>query len=84
MCLILCLGVQLKNENKLDEMVSMMEHLEEYVPHIRTEKTIALVDPENAEPDTIVTDHFHQILLGGDQLTCTWLMEHNGFIRIHG
>ena len=64
------LGVILKNENQLEGMVSIMETLEKYVPCTRKSYTVPSADGDGAEPDTIETDHFNQILFGRDQLTC--------------
>ena len=61
------LGVYLKNENVLDEMVSIMEDLHTYVPTIH--KRVEITTPGKTEPDTIDDFKFHPILFGGDQLT---------------
>lgn len=61
------LGVYLKNENKLDEMVSIMETLQQYVPHVRKTTTVQVHGSE--EQETFHQDHFSHILFGGDQLT---------------
>ena len=65
------LGVILKNENKLEGMVSIIETLEEYVPNIQKSQTVPSHDDDSSQPDVIETDHFHHILFGGDQLMCT-------------
>ena len=61
------LGVYLKNENVLDEMVSIMEDLHTYVPTIH--KRVEITTPGETEPDTIDDFKFHPVLFGGDQLT---------------
>jgi L1 cell adhesion molecule like protein len=60
------LGVDLKNENKLDEMCEIMDRLHKYVPTIRSEECIVL--PDGSEIQTIKTDVW-ETLFGGDQLT---------------
>ena len=60
------LGVILKNENKGDEMVDIMAYLHQYVPSINcSEKKVI------STGETILEEKakFHQILVGGDQLT---------------
>ena len=57
------LGVLLKNEVKHENMVSIMDHYQEYVP---TKSTKELYSDPNSD-ETI--DEFHHILFGGDQLT---------------
>ena len=47
------LGVLLKNETNHDDMISIIKHLQQYVPHHTTD----------------AVDVIHQILLGGDQLS---------------
>ncbi len=58
------MGVYLKDEYKLDEMVDAMRLLHEYVPTVTTKETMEIPDEEVFE-----VDHFHHILFGGDQLT---------------
>lgn len=60
------LGVQLKNENKCDEMVDIVESLQEYVPMRKTSKQQQL---STGEISTVIDTYCHRILLGGDQLT---------------
>lgn len=62
------LGVILKNENVLEEMVAIMEKLQYYIPHKR--KTTSVPVPGKAdEHESVHHDSFHHILFGGDQLT---------------
>ena len=60
------LGVQLKNENVIEDMVEIMTEVQRYVPTISQS-----VDVEVAGESTVTVkaDHFHNILFGGDQLT---------------
>lgn len=61
------LGIIQKNENKIDEMVTILSNLQQYVP--LAQKMVELeVDGED-EPEQLTIDRFHTILLGGDQLT---------------
>ncbi len=57
------LGVILKNENNLDEMISIVEELHKYVPTRGGEMT----DPVTGKQKGI--DQLHCLLFGGDQLT---------------
>ena len=57
----------LKNENILDEMCSIMEELQAYVPTIH--EKVNVVTPGERDPDIINKYNFHRILFGGDQLT---------------
>lgn len=62
------LGVLLKNENIIEDMVSIMETLQSYVPHVR--KTTSVPVPgKDGEHEQAHHDFFHHILFGGDQLT---------------
>lgn len=61
------LGVYLHNENKLDEMVIIMEKLQSYVPSITTTKRVEV--GSTGDILDLESDIFHQVLLGGDYLT---------------
>ena len=64
------LGVFLKDENKLDEMVDISDDLHKYVTTVRTTQEVEVTSTgETTQTKTIHTDHFNHILLGGDQLT---------------
>eukprot|EP00731_Ephydatia_muelleri_P034686 Em0072g4a len=65
------LGVLLKNENKLDDMMDILDGLHKYVPSIRTIQHFEDPEDTSGEPEVtdIEIDHFCQILIGGDQLT---------------
>ena len=64
------LGVFLKDENKLDEMVDILDDLHKNVPTVRTTQDVKVTSTgETTQTKTIHTDHFNHILLGGDQLT---------------
>lgn len=60
------LGVQLKNENVLEEMVEIMSHMQEYVPTLSKMLDLEVTGESSIR---VKADHFHNILLGGDQLT---------------
>ena len=57
----------MKNENKHDDMISIMEHLLQYVPAVTVEESV--VDPESNETVSIISQKLHHVLFGGDQLT---------------
>lgn len=62
------LGVLLKNENIIEDMASIMESLQNYVPHVR--KTTSVPVPgKSGEYEQVHHDFFQHILFGGDQLT---------------
>lgn len=61
------LGIQLKDENKLEEMVDIMKHHHDYVPMKEQEFRVDV--PESDEHENIKTETMHKILFGGDQLT---------------
>ena len=61
------LGVLLKNENKVDEMVDVITHLHDYVPTVT--KTGNVMVPGCEQPKSVLLQNFHHILLGGDQVT---------------
>ena len=48
-------------------MVSIMEHLHQYVPTIHGEERADI--PGTEDHITLQVDEFHHILMGGDQLT---------------
>ena len=61
------LGVLQRNENKMEDMCDIMDKLHEYVPSKPVIESFSLFADE---PDVEFDDEiFHQILLGGDQLT---------------
>ena len=61
------LGVLQRNENKLDQMCEIMDKLHDYVPAKQVVETFDIFrDDSPVEMEEYV---FHQILLGGDQLT---------------
>lgn len=60
------LGIILRNENKLDEMTEIMEHLHKYVPFETCAEQFQLASGEEL---TIASNKMHHILIGGDQLT---------------
>ena len=60
------LGIQLHNENKLDEMSKILEKFHQYVPTEPSEGTITLPDDTTRSIDNTL---FFQLLMGGDQLT---------------
>ena len=59
-------GVQLHNENKLDEMCLIMDHLQQYCPFYSMPDVIQLPDGQNIPTNKVKA---WEILLGGDQLT---------------
>lgn len=61
------LGVLVKNENKYEDMISIMEHNHQYVPTTTTNLEIEL--PAVDEKLKVEKTEFHTILFGGDQLT---------------
>ena len=61
------LGVLQRNENKMEDMCDIMDKLHEYVPSKPIRESFPLFADE---PGVEIDDEiFHQILLGGDQLT---------------
>lgn len=64
------LGVILKNENLLNEMVEILDELHKYVPMKQTTQEFDLVHQyDEVEHVSVKVYHFHHILLGSDQLT---------------
>ena len=63
----------LKNENVLSEMVEILDELHKYVPTKQTTQTTLDVEVVHGQDEvehlSLTVDHFHHILLGGDQLT---------------
>ena len=57
----------LHNENKLDEMCEIMEELQKYVPSCTCQVKHPL---PNGDSYIVEEQAVHQILSGGDQLTC--------------
>jgi len=57
----------MKNENKNDEMVSILECLQCYAPTLQAVDSV--IDPETNEAVTITSQQRHWLLIGGDQLT---------------
>ena len=61
------LGIIMKNENKIDEMVSIMSTLQQYVPIRQLSASVAV--PGSSDLEAIDVELLHKTLLGGDQLT---------------
>ena len=59
------LGITMKNENKIDEMVQILSSLHKYVPSTR--ETLEVEVEGEEEPDQLTVNHFHSILFGGDR-----------------
>ena len=57
----------MKNENKLDEMVDILDDLQRYAPS--TLKTRDVPVPNTNEVRSLKEIAFHRLLFGGDQLT---------------
>ena len=64
------LGVYLKNEKKLSDMVDILHDLHKYVPMMRTTEFCDIAGPSGGcmGVEEINICHFHHILLGRDQL----------------
>ena len=61
------LGVQLQNENQLEQMANILEEVhEKYVPTLPSEGSVTLPDGSSRMYDNTT---FHKLLFGGDQLT---------------
>ena len=56
------LGFILKSETKTEEMVSICEDLQGYVPTISTEYAVEV--PGESEEYQVTADNFHYVLLG--------------------
>ena len=65
------LGVFLRDENKLDEMVDLLEELQQYVPLTLSAKDVKVSNSEDQSEESVILQeaHIHQILFGGDFLT---------------
>ena len=61
------LGIIMKNENKVDEMVSIMSSLHQYLPMRQLSGSVAV--PGSSDLETVDVELLHKTLLGGDQLT---------------
>lgn len=61
------LGILPKCENKYEDMISIMEHAQQYVPS--STKNVEIDLPAIEEKLSIHVTEFHKVLFGGDQLT---------------
>ena len=57
----------MKNENKKDDMVDIMTHLHQYVPTLKYSEHVPI--PNSEESINVQKAVFHNIFIGGDQLT---------------
>ena len=57
----------LKNENKKEDLISIMKSLHSYVPTTQYQKEYHIATDEVDVCDEFL---FHKVLFGGDQLTC--------------
>lgn len=75
------LGVHLKNENVLSEMIDIVDELHKYIPKTSTNQTfIHCAEGGNIAPITLQIDHFNHILVGGDQLTVARIRGSQGIL----
>ena len=65
------MGVILKSEQKMEGMVEIMEHLQQYVPLKTTEHSYELPDVDG--PVTVKLDDFHYVLFGRYHSTRTFM-----------
>ena len=56
-----------KNENKYEDMMDILQHLQGYVPVKDVKREMKI--PGSDEPVTVDDRHFATTLMGGDQLT---------------
>ena len=56
------LGILLKTETKYEDMVSIMDHLHQYVPTVTSEYFYE--DQESGTHNKVSGDHFHYLLMG--------------------
>ena len=76
------LGVILKNENKLEDMVDILDELHKYVPHVRTTQSFDSIQSNGAkETVQVCIDHFNHTFIGGDKLTSARV---RGSLRVRG
>ena len=61
------LGVYLKDENKLEEIVDILDELQKYAPSTSQTKDVPI--PNSSEVRSLKEITFHRLLFGGDQLT---------------
>ena len=61
------LGIIMKNENQLDEMVDILTTLHQYIPLYEVQGTSREAGAQADEPVTI--EMLHKVLFGGDLLT---------------
>ena len=54
-------------ENKHEDMISILDHLHQYVPTLTSTETV--VNPHTSKQVTAISDCFHYVLFGGDLLT---------------
>ena len=57
----------MKNENKTDEIVDILTHLQQYVPKVESHTVVKV--PNTEKHEVMVTERLHHLLIGGDQLT---------------
>ena len=80
----------MKNENKLDEIVDILDELHKYVSSLRTMQRFEYSSDGEAEVAEIDADHFCHIPFGVDQLTVARIRgcknrknADNGRMRLH-
>ena len=61
------LGVYLKDENKLEEIVDILDELQKFAPSYS--QTTEVPIPNTSEVRSLKEIAFHRLLFGGDQLT---------------
>ena len=55
------------NENKGDDMIKILQHLQRYIPMKEIEEDVYIHSEQTSVPRPVILQH--KLLLGGDQLT---------------
>lgn len=61
------LGVVMKNENRVADMVDILATLHQYIPQVEVETVVTV--PGSSVADTVKVQSLHKVIFGGDQLT---------------
>ena len=59
----------MKDENKIDEMVKILDDLQQYVPSVEEISVHQVTTEDGTHTDKIRDIKYHRLLLAGDQLT---------------
>ena len=74
------MGVLLQNETKYDGMISILDHVHQYVPTVRFPSIKEV--PQSNESEHVEAVHMNRLPFGGDQIPLTMHNDYKGLLLL--